>query len=99
MGTAVKKVASLFFKGADDLYLLELNSEKFDSAHWFVTVPGDPPPDKASRDAAGVTAVHYLMADGCVHVYNDNGVSTDCIVKESKIPLGTDGAHVFPDDL
>ena len=23
------------------------------------------------RDAAGTTAVHYLIADGCVHVYND----------------------------
>eukprot|EP00930_Biecheleria_cincta_P036932 TRINITY_DN25317_c0_g1_i1.p1 TRINITY_DN25317_c0_g1~~TRINITY_DN25317_c0_g1_i1.p1 ORF type:complete len:199 (+),score=26.38 TRINITY_DN25317_c0_g1_i1:49-597(+) len=96
--TAPPKVASLFFKGATDLYLLELDASKFlDPVHWFVGVMGDAPPSKATRDAEGRTGVHYLMADGCVHVYND--VSTDCIVREAAVPLGADGVHVFPDWL
>lgn len=98
--TAPPKVASLFFKGAKDLHLLELDASSFQGpAHWFVGVMGDTPPCKETRDAAGQTSVHYLMSDGCVHVYNDSGVSTDCIVKEAKVPLGPDGAHIFPDWL
>mmetsp|Transcript_2264 Transcript_2264/g.6314 ORF Transcript_2264/g.6314 Transcript_2264/m.6314 type:complete len:183 (+) Transcript_2264:45-593(+) len=98
--TAPPKVASLFFKGATDLHLLELDATKLRGlVHWFVGVMGDAPPDKAARDAAGDTAVHYLMSDGCVHVYGGGGVSTEAIVREARVPLGTDGVHVFPDWL
>merc|ERR1719498_1839507 len=98
--TAPPKVAALFFKDASDLHLLELDASRFvGPVHWFVGVMGDEPPCKAERDAVGATAVHYLMSDGCVHVFNDGGVSTDCIVREAKVPLGKDGVHVFPEWL
>mmetsp|Transcript_91119 Transcript_91119/g.174757 ORF Transcript_91119/g.174757 Transcript_91119/m.174757 type:complete len:185 (+) Transcript_91119:68-622(+) len=96
--TAPPKVASLFFKGATDLHLLELDANKFlNPVHWFVGVMGDTPPDASTRATAGKTAVHYLMADGCVHVYSDLGVSFGAVVREAKVPLGDDGVHVFPE--
>ncbi|CAK0909227.1 unnamed protein product [Prorocentrum cordatum] len=98
--TAPPKVASLFFKGAADLCLLELDTTKLAGpVSWFVGAMGDRPPAAAQRPAGGATAIHYLIADGCVHAYCGGGVSTNAIVREAPVPLGADGRHVFPDWL
>lgn len=97
--TSPKKVAALFFKGAPDLFLLELDATLFAGPiHWVAGVMGDAPPS-ASVLAAAATTVHYLIADGCVHVFGAAGVSMSAVVRKAKVPLGADGVHVFPDWL
>lgn len=94
--TSPPKVASLFFKGAKDLHLLELDATKLAGPiSWVCGAMGDSPP--ADVGASGTT-VHYLVADGCVHVYGAP-VATSCIVRRAKVPLGKDGVHVFPEWL
>jgi hypothetical protein len=41
----------------------------------------------------GETVVHYMLPDGCVHVYG--GVPTSAIVREAAVPL-ENGVHAFP---
>mmetsp|Transcript_104122 Transcript_104122/g.261050 ORF Transcript_104122/g.261050 Transcript_104122/m.261050 type:complete len:415 (-) Transcript_104122:295-1539(-) len=89
-------VAKLFFKDCADLRLLEMNSTKFPgSTNWIVGAMDDAEPDAAAR-AKSATTVHYLLPNGCVHVYGDAGVPLDCIVRDEHVPLGKDGVHVFP---
>ena len=97
--TSPPKVASLFFKGAQDLFLLELDASKFSGPiHWVAGVMGDAAPS-ASVLAVAKTVVHYLVSDGCVHVYGSAGVSMGAVVRKAKVPLGSDGVHVFPEWL
>jgi len=89
------KVAGLFFKDCTELYLLEIDAEKLPgSSKWVVGPMGDPAPDALVRREAATT-LHYLMPDGCVHVYGDGGVPMGAVVKEEHVPL-KDGAHIFP---
>uniref|UniRef100_A0A7S2DNH2 Uncharacterized protein n=1 Tax=Haptolina brevifila TaxID=156173 RepID=A0A7S2DNH2_9EUKA len=97
--TSPPKVASLFFSGAADLWLLEIDASLLAApVKWIVGVMGDAPPS-ASVLASSFTTVHYLMADGCVHVYGPAGVSMSAVVRRAKVPLGKDGVHIFPDWL
>mmetsp|Transcript_89016 Transcript_89016/g.157648 ORF Transcript_89016/g.157648 Transcript_89016/m.157648 type:complete len:417 (+) Transcript_89016:52-1302(+) len=97
--TSAPKVAGLFFKDCKDLRLLELDSEKLlGSVNWVVGAMGDAEPDTATRSSA-TTVVHYLKPDGCVHVYCEQGVSTDAVLREVAVPLAEDGVHRFPDWL
>jgi uncharacterized protein (DUF952 family) len=94
--TSPPKVASLFFAGAKDLHILEVDATKLaHPVHWIVGVMGDEPPGTDTL-AASETTVHYLMSDGCVHVYGQAGVSMSSVVRKAHVPLGTDGKHVFP---
>ena len=97
--TSPPKVASLFFSGATDLWLLEVSATQLAGpVQWVVGVMGDAPP-AASTLAASATTIHYLMADGCVHAYGAAGVSMKAVVRRAKVPLGKDGKHVFPEWL
>ena len=90
-------VASLFFKETRDLHLIEIDAEKFPGKiRWVVGNMGDekPPTD----DQSNTSLVHYLVPDGCVHVYGDNGVPASAIVRESFVPL-ENGQHIFPEWL
>jgi len=94
--TAAPVVAKLFFKGCADLRLFELDAEKFAGpVEWVVGKQGDAEPDVAARRRVS-TLVHYLLPDGCVHVYGDAGVSMDAVVREEVVPVGEDGLHTFP---
>lgn len=65
--TSVPKVAAMFFSDAKDLWLLEIDAEKFEgNVQWLVGVMGDEPPSQGALGEAD-TSVHYLIADGCVH--------------------------------
>ena len=97
--TSPRKVAALFFAGAQDLFLLELDARSLAGPiHWIAGVMGDTPPS-APVLAAAKTTVHYLVSDGCVHVYGSAGVSMGAVVRRAPIPLGADGVHVFPEWL
>ena len=93
--TSPPKVADLFFNGAKDLYLLEIDAEKLEGpVQWVVGVMGEGAPSKAVLGSA-TTTVHYLIADGCVHVYGA-GVSMSAVSQKEHIPLDGHGKHVFP---
>jgi uncharacterized protein (DUF952 family) len=92
--TSAPVVAGLFFKEAKDLRLIELSAAKLPgSVSWVVGKMGDEAPATPSGDAL---TIHYLIPDGCVHVYGSAGVPTSAIVREEAVPLGPDGKHVFP---
>ena len=63
---------------------------------WVVGTSGDQPPTAAAQSKAATT-VHYMIADGCVHVYG-GAVGVDAIVRQESVPLGPNG-HQFPDWL
>ena len=90
------KVASLFFKDSTDLYLIEIDSTKLSgSQQWIIGVMGDRPPAPPVLNGANTT-VHYLAADGCVHVYGSS-VEWSAVAREPEaVPLGADGIHVMP---
>jgi len=91
------KVAALFFSRCADLHLIELDATKLvGPVQWIVGASGDAAPSSTALCNA-TTTVHYLIADGCVHVYG-GVVSMDAIVRVEKVPLGPQG-HVFPDWL
>mmetsp|Transcript_100343 Transcript_100343/g.323847 ORF Transcript_100343/g.323847 Transcript_100343/m.323847 type:complete len:420 (+) Transcript_100343:87-1346(+) len=95
---AAPVVAGLFFKGCSDLRLLELDAEQLPGpVVWVVGAQGDAPPDGAAAGTA--STVHYLLPDGCVHVYGQAGVPVSAIVREEAVPLGAGGVHVFPEWL
>eukprot|EP00040_Diaphanoeca_grandis_P015245 m.77558 g.77558 ORF g.77558 m.77558 type:complete len:151 (-) comp25025_c0_seq1:532-984(-) len=99
--TSAPVVAKLFFSKCQDLMLIEYDSLKFQGkTTWFVGQMGDAPPDAATREPSD-TVIHYLLPDGCVHVYSKSGVgvSTDGITRIAAVPLGDDGVHVFPEWL
>ena len=61
---AQSQVAALFFKGAKDLQLIELDATRLpDAVQWVVGVMGDKPPSSTTI-ASAATTVHYLIADG-----------------------------------
>ena len=94
--TSPKTVASLFFAGAQDLFILEIDATRLNSdIQWLVGVMGEDPPSAKDLSEAS-TPVHYLIANGCVHVYGSSGVSMSIVTQVSKVPLGSDGKHVFP---
>lgn len=96
--TAPPKVAKLFFTDCKDLHILEFDAEMFPGPrHWVVGKMGDAEPDVATK-ALATTVVHYLRADGCVHVYGPK-VPMSALVRKAAVPLGEDGVHVFPDWL
>ena len=88
-------VASLFFKEEKELILLEIDALQLPgSIEWVVGKLGDPSPvlDKTDID----TIVHYLLPDGCVHVYGPGGVPASAIVRQESVPLNDKNIHVFP---
>ena len=93
--TSAPVVAGLFFSTAKDLRLIELASSKLAPLSWVVGKMGDAAPTPAE----GELAIHYLIPEGCVHVFGAGGVPTSAIVREEAVPLGADGKHVFPDWL
>jgi hypothetical protein len=75
------------------LRLIELDAEKLPATvKWVVGKMGDPAPAVGE----GETVVHYLVPDGCVHVYG--AVPTSAIVREDAVPL-EGGVHTFPEWL
>mmetsp|Transcript_115748 Transcript_115748/g.368063 ORF Transcript_115748/g.368063 Transcript_115748/m.368063 type:complete len:415 (+) Transcript_115748:58-1302(+) len=85
-------VAKLFFKDCSELRLLEIDAEKLPGApKWIVGAMDDAAPDKSAWPA-----VHYLVPNGCVHVFGEGGVPVGAIVREEPVPLGADGQHKFP---
>ena len=96
--TSPPKVARLFFSDAKDLHLIELDASRLvGRVQWVVGAMGDAPPD-ATVCAQALTTVHYLIADGCVHVYG-GPVLTSAIVRSAPVPLGADGVHKMPEWL
>lgn len=59
---------------------------------------GDAGPDDAAQ-AGSTTTVHFLIPDGCVHVYGTEGVPMSAVVRSAPVPIGADGKHVFPEWL
>ena len=97
--TSAPVVAKLFFTTATDLKLIELSAAQLPSTvSWVVGKMGDAPPP-TPEDGSGCVTIHYLLPDGCVHVYGGDGVPTSAIVREADVPLGEDGVHVFPEWL
>lgn len=91
-------VASLFFKETTDLYLIEIDAERFPgNICWVVGKMGDEKP--RLDDETDTSLVHYLVPDGCVHVYGSNGVPITTIVRDALVPIAESGQHVFPDWL
>lgn len=91
--SAAPKVASLFFKGCADLQLLELDPKLLPGRPTWAVGPMD---DPAPTPAGGLSTVHYLLPEGCVHVYGEQGVPMGAVVRQEHLPVGDDGAHVFP---
>ena len=90
------KVAGLFFKDAADLYLIELDGAKLcGPTQWILGQMGDSPPAPMIVGAAPTT-VHYLIADGCVHVYGSSVEWSAVSRPPEHLPLGPDGVHVMP---
>ena len=52
---------------------------------------GDPAPASAPE---GGTTVHYLVPDGCVHVFGEVSLERS-LVREAQLPL-ENGTHTFP---
>ena len=97
--TSAPVVAKLFFTTATDLKLIELSAAQLPSTvSWVVGKMGDAPPP-TPEDGSGCVTIHYLLPDGCVHVYGGDGVPTSAIVREAAVPLGEDGVHIFPEWL
>jgi len=89
-------VARDFFTDCKDLKLIEIDTEKLKGpVKWVIGKMGDVP-DKSTFDE-NETIIHYLLPEGCAHVYGKNGVTTDAIVREADVPLGADGVHIFPE--
>ncbi|CAE8606111.1 unnamed protein product [Polarella glacialis] len=92
-------VAKLFFSGATDLQLLEIDESKLTGpVNWVVGKMGDAPPDAETVSKSPLT-IHYMLPDGCVHVYGSAGVPMSAVIKQAPVPLGADGVHVFPEWL
>jgi len=95
--TSAPVVAELFFKEVADLRLIELSAAHLPGdVFWVAGKMGDAAPPSP---ADGCLTMHYLVPDGCVHVYGGAGVPTSAIVREEAVPLGADGKHTFPDWL
>ena len=93
--TSPPNVARLFFDGAKDLHLIELNADLLTGpVQWMVGPVGTAP--SAGTLAAAPTVVHYDHSCGCVHVYGAS-VSTAAVVRTSQaLELDDDGVHRMP---
>ena len=80
--TSAPVVAGLFFSTAKDLRLIELASSKLAPLSWVVGKMGDAAPTPAE----GELAIHYLIPEGCVHVFGAGGVPTSAILREEAVP-------------
>ena len=91
-------VAKLFFTTCDDLKLIELSAARLPgTVSWIVGKMGDEAPP---TPPAGELAIHYLLPDGCVHVYGGDGVPTSAIVRQADVPRdAATGVHTFPEWL
>jgi uncharacterized protein (DUF952 family) len=94
--TSPVKVAALFFKEATDLHLIEIDATKLSGpVQWVLGKMGEDPPPTSARLRCSTT-VHYLVADGCVHVYG-GAVEWSAVTRPPEhLPLGADGKHVMP---
>jgi len=91
---SARVVAKNFFAEADDLHLLEVDVAKLaGEVTWVVGAMGDPAPPLPE---SGNTTVHYLLPDGCVHIYCDAGLGMAAVTREAAVPLGEGRAHEFP---
>eukprot|EP00928_Gymnodinium_smaydae_P062279 TRINITY_DN46186_c0_g1_i1.p1 TRINITY_DN46186_c0_g1~~TRINITY_DN46186_c0_g1_i1.p1 ORF type:complete len:140 (-),score=35.50 TRINITY_DN46186_c0_g1_i1:257-676(-) len=98
--TAPPTVAKLFFTTAADLHILEIDESKLAGpVTWVKGKMGDAPPDEATIKANPGVTVHYLLPEGCVHVYGAQGVPMDAVMRQGECPLGADGVHKFPEWL
>ena len=94
--TSPPKVAELFFKGVTDLHLIEIDGTKLAGpSQWIIGKMGDKQPSPMIV-AAAPTTVHYLIADGCVHVYGGSVEWSAVARPPQHIPLGPDGVHQMP---
>jgi uncharacterized protein (DUF952 family) len=93
--TSAPVVAKLFFAEAQDLKLLELDVLLPGTVTWVVGTMDDQPPK--IPEGPGKLTIHYLLPDGCVHVYGDDGVACSAIMREADVPLDpATGVHSFP---
>eukprot|EP00929_Paragymnodinium_shiwhaense_P122096 TRINITY_DN94647_c0_g1_i1.p1 TRINITY_DN94647_c0_g1~~TRINITY_DN94647_c0_g1_i1.p1 ORF type:complete len:140 (-),score=45.98 TRINITY_DN94647_c0_g1_i1:317-736(-) len=98
--SAPPTVAKLFFTTAADLHLLEIDESKLAGpVTWVPGKMGDNPPDEATIKANPGVTVHYLLPEGCVHVFGEQGVPMDAVIRQAPCPLGEDGVHAFPEWL
>jgi uncharacterized protein (DUF952 family) len=90
-------VARLFFTAATDLVLIEVDAEKLPgTCEWVVGKMDDAAPSMQDRTADS-TVVHYLLPDGCVHVYGAQGVPVTAVVRQERVPYNSDTKeHDFP---
>lgn len=89
---AAPVVAKMFFANVQDLMLLEVDAEKVPApVEWIQGKMSDPAPPR--KDASSV--IHYLLPEGCVHVYGEQGVPWDAVSKCVPLPL-KDSVHSFP---
>jgi len=95
---APRVVANLFFKECQDLQLLELDATMLVGTTNWIIENIHREPSKAEQ-ATATTTVHYMKKDGCVHVYGEAGVPVSAVMRSAPVPLGKDGAHVFPEWL
>lgn len=93
-GAMVKKVARLFFSGRGDCLLLRMVPGSWDRA--VTWVPDEPEGKKPPTD--GGVVIHHLN-DGCSHVFAAEPLPMSVVTQVLPMPLGEDGAHVFPEGV
>jgi uncharacterized protein (DUF952 family) len=93
-GAMVKKVASMFFGDRGDCLLLKMVPGSWDRT---VTWVSEEPEGKKPPTDGGVV-IHYLN-DGCSHVFSTEPLPMSLVVEALPMPLGEDGAHVFPEGV
>mmetsp|Transcript_11231 Transcript_11231/g.24788 ORF Transcript_11231/g.24788 Transcript_11231/m.24788 type:complete len:427 (-) Transcript_11231:34-1314(-) len=98
--SAAPNVARMFFANVEDLMILEIDAEKIPQpAKWIQGKMTDPEPSADVRQQAP-SVIHYLLPEGCVHVYGDatnaeSGVPWEAVARCEAVPW-KDGVHKFP---
>ena len=115
--TMAPKVISMFFKESTDVVLIELDASKLvpygyshgeqHKTEWIIGTMKDKGPSKDTIEESDVT-MHYLLPDGCIHVYTNRKVEDGAIdigldfvhalIQAAPCPL-VDGSHQFPEWL
>ena len=118
--TMSSKVAGLFFKQCQNVVVLELNATKLgppkkgtsvvrssvgsgDAIEWIIGTTQDDHPSQETL-TENETIVHYLLPEGCIHVYSLSFVTSGVVgldlsqafIRSSLCPLGADGFHEMP---
>jgi len=97
--TSPKTVAALFFKGVEDLHILEIDSTMLDGPVQWILSTADDPPLTPNVIGSASTTVHYIIAKGCVHVY-ESKVNWSAVTRPPQhCPLDENGEHVLPNWL